>query len=266
MQFTLDNIKKQQQDWAMHKGIKFDRNGYVWQLNDNLFEPLEKNSKNEFESAAGHELDEKMKALHSSSALVCNIFHYWRYRNVSLILRACGLSSNYKQLSFEKPLSKPSEIGGKVPFLDCELTGHELRPVGMESKFIEPYDIKRRLLKNAYSSKNIWGNLQRCEFLANSIIDGNEIFYSFDAPQLLKHILGLKTMYGENQFVLLYLWYKVHSEESKKHENEIKLFKSYVDKDVKFKTITYQKIFHFLEIYRDEHPNYIEYIRQRYFN
>lgn len=265
MALALNIIKKEQQNWAMHKGIRFDRNGYVQQVEYNLFEPLEKGSKNEFKSAAGHELDRNMKALHSSSALVCNIFHYWRYRNVSLISEACGLGPEYKQLSFEKPLSKPPRIRGEVPFLDCELTDHELKPVGIESKFTEPYNIKKRDLKKAYNLKNIWGNLQGCASLANSIINENETFYSFDAPQLLRHIVGLKTMYGEGKFILLYLWYEAVSEESKKHENEMKLFKSYVDETVEFQTVTYQEIFHFLRIYQDKHSNYIEYIKQRYF-
>ena len=88
-----DQIKKQQQVWAQRHNIPFDRNGYVLNLTDNLLEPMRSDAEAEYGSGAGGELQGKMHALHSSSALVCNFFHYWRYREVGIMSKALGLGS-----------------------------------------------------------------------------------------------------------------------------------------------------------------------------
>jgi len=52
---------------------------FVYDLDDNLFEPLTPEVREEFEAGDGQELNGRgMHAVHSSSALVVNIFGYWR--------------------------------------------------------------------------------------------------------------------------------------------------------------------------------------------
>ena len=148
---TDEKIKKQQQSWAVEHGIAFDVKGYVYKLEDNLLEPLEENARAEFASGKGGELERKMFALHSSSALVCNLFHYWRYRDVPAVAMSCGLSPNYDTLRFEKAYHKPQGVGGELPHVDIEFTGRTLTPIAIEAKFTEQYHRNtRRTLKPAY--------------------------------------------------------------------------------------------------------------------
>lgn len=78
-------IKLKQKMWAKKNNISLLQapEGYVENLNDNLFEPLLVDVKNAFDNGNGGELKSignrppKMKALHSSSAIGVNFFQYW---------------------------------------------------------------------------------------------------------------------------------------------------------------------------------------------
>lgn len=272
MNRTLQVIKAQQQVWAQKHGINTAKDGYVLCLNDNLFEPLTKESECEFVSGSGKELDgekPKMKALHSSSALACNFFQYWRYRNLNIIAKACGFNSNYNTLRFERKCEKPLGIKGRPPNIDIEFINEELKlnPVAIESKFTEPYNTpERKTLKEVYArTPEAWGCLSSCRSLAKKIVEGTETFERLDAPQLLKHIVGLRNVYGEKKFGLLYLWFRLDGEETQEHEDEIKRFKNYIASEVDFHVITYQEIFQRLKLYSEGHQKYINYIGERYF-
>jgi len=117
-------IHAQQQDWASQQGIKFNKDGYTLSLNNNLFLPLSARTKAEFESGKGDELGSegkrgKMQALHSSSALVINVFEYWRNHNVNSIAKACGAPEGMTKMRFEQIY--PTPLGGIPPHLDIEL-------------------------------------------------------------------------------------------------------------------------------------------------
>ena len=63
-----------------------------------------------------------------------------------------------------------------------------------------------------------------------------------DVPQLLKHILGLKSSYPDG-FTLLYLWYDVLGEEGAIHRKEINTFSEVVkDDDIRFHSISTQEL------------------------
>ncbi len=116
--FTYQLIKKQQRTRAEAQGIKVDEDGYTRCLNDNLFVPLSHKSGAEFGSGSGDELGSentrgKMQALHSSSALVVNVFEYWRSRNVGFIAQACGAFKYATSLHFERTF--PTGLGGIPP-------------------------------------------------------------------------------------------------------------------------------------------------------
>lgn len=90
---TYKIIRDQQQVWARQRGIKFDQDGYTLFLDDNLLLPLIPEVKKEFQSGKGDELGSgerrgKMQALHSSAALMVNIFQYRANRNVGDITLA----------------------------------------------------------------------------------------------------------------------------------------------------------------------------------
>ena len=70
---------------------------YVNELNQNLFAPLSAESMTCYGNADGNETKDgekrlaKMKAIHSSSALVVNLFQYWQGKDLYPLLAACKL-------------------------------------------------------------------------------------------------------------------------------------------------------------------------------
>jgi len=82
-------------------------------LDQNLFEPLEERTRDQFNNGNGNEIQgtlenpAKMQALHSSSALAVNIFQYWQKRGLcNEIAAACGFcnkgSKFISQIDFER--------------------------------------------------------------------------------------------------------------------------------------------------------------------
>ena len=117
-------IKDQLQDWARQRAIRFDRNGYTESLEDNLFVALSDETVAEFVSGDGGELGEhgkrgKMQALHSSSALACNVFEYWRGRDAVALSGALGVAAGIGSIGFERKF--PTGLQGYAPNLDVVL-------------------------------------------------------------------------------------------------------------------------------------------------
>ena len=95
---------------------------------------------------------------------------------------------------------------------------------------------------------------------------GKTSFTYLDAPQLLKHILGLTTKFGPTGFQIVYLWYELPSSEAEKHRQEIKEFKEQVEDDVCFRDMTYQELFNTLKGRADVDEQYTSYLTERYFS
>ncbi len=264
----LNRIKEQQREWAKANGIRIDEKGYTYDLDDNMFQPLSPESSEEFGAGAGSELDTKMKALHSSSALVANFFEYWRTGDKNMVISALGFAPGDYGLHFEKTYKKPEGLGGIPPHLDVELNAKGALPIAIESKFCEPYYAGAKTLKKAYVAEdvadNIWGGLSRCRELAERLTDGSPFSY-LDAAQLLKHTVGLRNEFGEGNFVLLYLWYEAPGEETKRHREEIKDFWERVTPELDFRAMTYHELFARVVSKTNSDNDYIAYMRDRYF-
>ena len=84
-------IVKKQVEWARNHSIVLinsrgnpDNGTYTTDLRENLLEPLSPEARESFGSGDGSEIEgdqgspAKMQAVHSSSALGVNIFHYWQ--------------------------------------------------------------------------------------------------------------------------------------------------------------------------------------------
>src|SRR5580704_16524597 len=104
---TLQFIVKRQRRWAEARRLAVSPNGRVSRLDENLFAPLDVETRAEFESGDGDEFGTpddvgKMYSLHSSYALVCNVFDHWRKRPMLPMLQACGLESGGSDLKFEQ--------------------------------------------------------------------------------------------------------------------------------------------------------------------
>jgi len=270
---TLQLISKQQKCWAEEHVIKFDNDGYTLNLSDNLYRPLIPEAEVEFGSGRGDELGNstkrgKMQALHSSSALVINVFQYWReIDRVDVIAKALDIKKKLTTMKFER--TYPTRLRGIPPHLDVELSNGTFR-VAIESKFTEIYHrYTKRELKDAYvQTPGLWVGLPKCESLAKLIHseNGRKTSFSYlDAPQLLKHILGLKSQPDAKPFKLIYLWYEYPSKEAEKHRLEIEKFTNWLGDEVSFSDMTYQELFKALSTSQLADKGYLPYLGERYF-
>lgn len=268
---TFQFIRERQRRWAETRHLTVSANGRVSRVEDNLFAPLHDETRAEFEAGDGDEFGTpddvgKMYSLHSSSALACNVFDYWRKRAMSPLLQACGFQTFGSDLKFEQKLS--TGVGRKPANLDVLITdsGGGCPPIAVESKFTEPFQTSERdcLRLSYFSNSAIWDKLPVCRTVAESLTT-RERFKCFKASQLLKHTLALTRKYGKKRFVLLYLWYDVTgSDAAKQHEAEVQEFANLVGDDVLFRSDTYQTVFDRLSLLTSG-TSYEGYVRSRYF-
>lgn len=268
---TLAYITNGQKRWAESHTIPYDKaNRRVLSLDDNLFAPLDDDTQTEFKSADGSEFGTedkpgKMSSLNSSSALVCNVFDFWRRRRLAPLLRACGIKSSRNKLRFEQKF--PTGLGGTPPNLDIVLSCDGKGPVtAIESKFTEPYFSSDHTGFSAsyFRDKKLWEGLERCRGLAENYAQEN--FQSLNAAQLLKHGLGLHQRFTAERFELLYLWYDVPgSSAAETLRKEVERLSLTVSTDFQFRSLTYQELFGRL-LPAIGKTDYAAYLGSRYFS
>lgn len=266
----------QQRKWAAMSGLMVDVRGYLASVNENLRQPLSPIALQSFTKGNGSELKEtlhrpaKMRALHSSAALVVNVFDYWTTRNAALLAVVLGLESEITSITFESQFS--TDLAGNSPNLDIALKLSSGNTVAIESKFSEwlvPKLSKKKYFKDKYfpSSMSLWKqkDLAACQALAIDIQEGSERFRYLDAPQLLKHSLGLATQLAD-RFQLYYIYFDWPCSEAKLHHDEIERFSNRVGEELRFRVITYQEYFQkFCSLPERLDTEYTDYLRKRYF-
>jgi hypothetical protein len=244
------SILAQQRSWAATQGIPFDEEGYTPSVRLNLFRPMDADTLGDYERGRGSETRSrnkrpKMCALHSSAALACNVFDYWRRKDLSLIAKTLGLTEVPRSLSFEAQF--PTGLPGNPPNLDVLLTRNGSPVLAIESKFTEPYGSpkKGQRFKEKYfppDPPGVWvrRGLQRCQSLADRLQSGGTVFWRLDAAQLLKHMLGLACQ--DKDVRLLYLWYEHPGAEAAEHRQEIEQFGNALGPELGFRSLTYQEM------------------------
>ncbi len=264
-----DTIKAKQRSWAVERRIELNQKKRCVRLEDNLFKKMNRDAREEFEQADGSELDGNMCALHSSSALVCNVFDYWRDQDKSTLADALGIKQHITRIKFEEKF--PTGVGPRSPNLDIVLflAGDAL--VAIESKFTEPFggggkkSIQEKYFANG---KKRWSQagLPHCQKLAENL--PHERYKSLDAAQLLKHMLGLANDEHKRQWELWYLWFNPGGPAGEEHQKEIERFIDAVNGDgEKVRAITYQSVFNRLsKKLGDQHAGYKDYLAKRYFS
>lgn len=294
-----DFILERQLAWAHRHAIPLvgskgerGRRTYAKSLAGNLFEPLSADATDEYGTGDGGELGGqygqdgqdgqdgdpgKMQAVHSSSALCCNVFHYWRrIERVDVIASACGLPKAKAAVTFEQKMPIDSRFP-RSPNLDAVFrygTG-SIDMIGVESKFGEPFSTRPHPgLKSAYLDDRcaeFWRRMPQLRKLAETLCPENRAYEHLDAPQLLKHILGLSR--NAKRFQLLYLYYAVPGRAGSKHADEIEKFISVAMQDgVNVSSLTYQDAIGRLltsnrvlpETSREAHAAYLNYVAERY--
>lgn len=242
--------------WASRQRLRVDA-GYLSAYEDNLRATLTRETKDAFSRGAGSELKSKagkrpkMAAIHSSSALAANCFDYWSPAGTDRtpLQRALDLHCAISAVQLEAQL--PSGMRGIPPTLDVLLTLEDGALVGIESKFTEWMLPKHSLTMQAsYFSPaadgSLWKkrHLSSCHAMAESLRGGTNVFRYLDAPQLLKHVLGLARAADAvaRPFHLLYLYWDASGDEGDTHREEIVAFAGAVSGEVSFTTLTYQEL------------------------
>jgi hypothetical protein len=274
MSESARDIDEQQRRWAGSRVRDPRRNDYLASLSANLFQrDLHPSTKNEFRAGDGSELNDsrtrpaKMRALASSSALVVNFFDVWRDRDKTVLAGALGLPAPITDMQFEfKTRGYP--VRPRSPNLDLLIHLENGELIGVESKFVEPFrsDDGHGVLSARYfpSSESLWSNarLDGAQGLASRL---RPEWIHLDAPQLLKHMLGLANDPAKPSR-LLYLWFDTNRADAGVHRHEVESFASAVAGDgVAFCFTTYQAVFERLPAREAPVEGWHAYMQERYF-
>jgi hypothetical protein len=266
-----------QREWALGKPCEVDSRGYMSSVAENLYQPLSPRATDGFSKGSGSELLDtplrpaKMKALHSSAALAVNFFDYWTDRSPDLLLTALGLEIAPTSIEFEAQF--PTGLEGNPPNLDIAFRFGSGLVVGVESKFSEwltPKSPNKELFKPKYfdGPAGLWSTkgLPACQHLAEELHSGRIQFRYLDAPQLLKHALGLATQHP-GSFELYYLFFDCPGLESEVHCSEVRRFTALVGSDFHFHWNNYQEVLKQLWDSDDaSNTSYLAYHAERYFS
>jgi len=283
-----DYILARQTSWAENRGISLmgskgarGKRTYTPELNLNLFEPLLPEVKESFLKGDGNEIlgspnsPAKMQAVHSSSVLGVNVFHYWQsIGQISEIAAACGFCNPGNDVSekivFEDkyPIDPAFSFPPNIDVVFHNKPTSRYQRFAVECKFSEAYgSMKHGGMKSAYLKiESIWRGIPNLKSLAELISPDDNRFDFLHPAQLIKHILGLKQACGKNGFRLLYLWYDVPGREGAVHREEINTFSQIAKSDkIKFHALSYQELISRLnQRFRDDHNSYISYMTGRY--
>jgi len=267
-------LKARQQAWATGSGIEIDADGYCHRCDANLFEPLSACSRRDLAVGDGSELGGngargKIQALHSSAALVCNFFDYWRGRDLASLGQSLDVPTRLCGLALEQKV--PTGLGGNAPNIDVMLYVCDGSVFALESKFTEPFvtSSHRAFLRPKYfpEGRRLWkdAGLSGCQTLAEDLRDGRVRFELLDAAQLLKHMLGLALNW--RSWTLICLWYVAGGAVSDRHADELAMFSRQIGADsTRFVAMTYQAFFDRLaSLIGPEHDGWKSYLQKRYF-
>jgi len=211
----------------------------------------------------------KIQALHSSSALACNWFDYWRGRDLMPLSRAFDAPVPFASLLLEQKF--PTGLGGIGPNLDVMITCADGSLFGIESKFTEPYtpNKSKAFLKPKYfrGGRSLWAEagLPGFQAVADALRTGDHGFKVLDAAQLLKHALGLA--HSGTQWLLCCLWFDVHeSSTAAAHRSELSDFRARLGDDAaRFSSMTYQELYaRLVRLIATGDADYVAYLHDRY--
>lgn len=271
---TRDLVLQQQRRWADAAGHPVDARGYLPTVEANLRRPLSAQARADFEKGSGSELLDlearpaKMRALHSSSALAVNVFDAWSAGPARPLIHALGFEGALSRIRFEAQYR--TRLRGTPPNLDVALTLEDGHVIAIESKFCEwlaPKSTVKPAFTPAYfaDADGLWDRLglPAAQTLANAIRTGAAGFVYLDAPQLLKHMLGLATHLGTG-CSLVYVYLDQTGPESALHRAEVARFTDHIGPTLGFRALSYQDLISRLSATEGVEPDYLAYVGQRY--
>lgn len=180
-----------------HIGPSFSaRQFYVTRLEDNLIHSMDARHVEEYRRGGGSELDDKMRALRSSSAMTFNLLG-----NGSVDVLWNGSWGSY-DVSYEAQL--PTRAIGLPANLDAMLVNKE-HVIACEMKMLEWLLGKPSVLKSAYRRRETYRDERAANTflnLADTLFDQNglPLLARYDAAQMFKHALALYSSCAEGRW------------------------------------------------------------------
>lgn len=253
---------------AVKREVAVDSRGYVLDLADNLLPDISRaDIAGEFAAGAGNELEAKMLAPWSSSALAVNSFAPWRDKPEQLRLGGVGGFSG--RFAFEAKCDHG--VRGERPHLDV-LLHRDGEVVGVESKCLEyTRTHPKPVVSDAYWVLRECGDA-RATSRWFAVLEQVASFARLDAYQLVKHYLGLVYSYPSLRRTLVYLyWEPTNNDEPliRDHRAEIARFAALVagDATCRFVALAYGEHWRELDTLADAPPwlpQHLRLLRLRY--
>ena len=273
MNDIVKTLKEQQKKWADRQGKALDGNGYLSSVEENLYKEMEHPTKTAFEQNDRLELCDssirpaRMKAPHSSVALMVNVFDYWIGRDCGPIQQALGIETPVSRILCGQQYK--TGLPGKQPRLDVVIITQTRAVLALECKFTEWLNNgSDKPFENSYfeGGSKRWRSvgLPKCQQLAQDMNEKKVAFRHLDAAQLLKQVLGLARK--SKNFSLGYIYFDAPGLKAEAHLEEIETFRAQVGAELGFRAHTYQELFGKLKNSASESDaDYLGYLEDRYF-
>ena len=277
-QAELCLLLDQQKRWAERRELDLDEEGYTSKIEENLFGSPSPETRSDLERARASGISTltaecaegaggkpgEFQRVHSTAALVCNVFDYWRARGVEEIAGLCRADPGCEELSFSQ--DQPTGIEGLSSWSDVLFAGDSAPPTALVASFCEPYAGRpESRLPASVEKPGVWGALADCRDLALGLRANPGRFRMLPVRRLLEQSLGLTARYGVRGFRLLYLWYEVPGQLARLQHREVDRFRMRVGGEVAFEACTWQQLFRAIESRREAHASYVDYLSSRYF-
>ena len=201
----METIKK-----ALREGLPCNKQGYLRAFQENVYTgSMQTDFQRMFRDGSGNELDSKAKAVHSSSMLSYNFFH-WVTKNRPI--KIDGI--NYTKVFFEV---KMTVLKGTNPAnMDILLIGKKKRErkihlLFIESKFLEYLENKEYKLGISYENPQKWQDKDTnwmgfLKEVRKKCVDEESICkYKEGIKQGVSHIFALSNLAHKNENAISYL-------------------------------------------------------------
>lgn len=213
----LKEVKAQMEESCGNRSYQVEQGGpnvsarqfYLQQVEDNLIEPMNDAHKGQYGAGSGNELEGKMCALRSSSAMTFNILG-----NSRCVLKAndLGVPEGTYSVKYEHQSPTLARNGGLPANLDAWLVSDSKHAtaIACEMKMMEWLTSGSSILKEAYLDATNYP--EGAEDVFSSVAKQLEAegFTRYDWPQMFKHSLALYNQmsadgYGERLRTLVLL-------------------------------------------------------------
>ena len=277
-------LTRHQRTWAALRGVEGDDADLTSDLDSNLFCPLSQRTRAEL--GAWHpsllgdgEKPGEMSLLHSTAALVHNVFDYWRGRVATPIAYACGAAAD----AAHGPDAEALELhfgaqGGSASSTPADVVLQSgSRPTVVAASFLEPYATVDNQLDNKLdealdsSDSADWSGLQACRNLALDLRSNKHRFQHLAVARLLRLGQTWTREAGVRGFQLQYLWYDSGGPAAARIRAEIDRFRMRVGGELHFVARSWQQFFRDLQRGQGpgsdagDHTTYLQYLSTRYF-